>query len=208
MPLLFLGKGKDTNMENFVLSTEKHKQFQRANALAARRALSAERRNSSAEAVFQILTALTEVQKARTVFSYAATADELSLAAFNKWAAAQGKTLAFPTSYPGGRMEARVPFGADSMRRGMMGLREPDPGGSELLPPEDIDLVLVPCVAFDRYGHRLGHGGGYYDLYLPGCIHAIKILTAFEAQRLPLVATNDFDVSVDALVTEQGIYYI
>lgn len=195
-------------MEHTAASIEKRKQLQRTAARAARRALSPEQRSSAGEAVFRFLAAMPEIQKAASIFSYAATPEELPLAAFNKWAVENGKTLAFPKTYPGGRMEARIPHGADSMQLGMMGIQEPDPLRSSLLRPGDIDLVLVPCVAFDREGHRLGHGGGYYDLYLPDCTLAVKILIAFEAQCLPEVATNKLDVSMDAFITEQGIHYI
>ena len=73
------------------------------------------------------------------------------------------------------------------------------------LSPEEIDLVLLPCVAFDRCGHRLGHGAGYYDRYLPQT-HAAAVAVAFEAQKLPRVSADRFDRSMDAIVTEERVY--
>jgi 5-formyltetrahydrofolate cyclo-ligase len=77
---------------------------------------------------------------------------------------------------------------------------------SELVAPEEIDLVLVPCVAFDKNRNRLGHGAGYYDRYLPLCTRAKCIAVAFEAQRLPRVVTDAHDRRMDAVVTEKKIY--
>ena len=75
-----------------------------------------------------------------------------------------------------------------------------------VIPPEEIDLVLCPCSAFDDGGHRLGMGAGYYDRYLPQCVNAKKVLVAFDAQRLEEVFTEGFDIPMDAVITETRVY--
>ena len=182
------------------------KKAQRAAALAARSALSSSERKAKSEALCRCLTALPEVQTAKTILSYAAAGSEADLAVFHHWAMQTGKRLAFPVSLPDGIMEARTVCSAEDWRDGRYGLREPDPARTVLVLPEEIDLVIVPCVAFDEDGRRLGHGAGYYDRYLPRCTRACCIAAAFEAQKLERVCTTDLDETMDIVVTEDRVY--
>ena len=79
---------------------------------------------------------------------------------------------------------------------------------AEALAPwlEQLDLVLVPCTAFDADCRRVGMGKGYYDRYLPRCTRAVKIGIALEVQRVPRAAVDAHDQRLDAFVTERGIY--
>ncbi len=180
------------------------KQLQRADCLARREALSPEERATFSAAICRHLAELPALQKAQVIFSYIAADSEADLAAFHRWALAQGKTLAFPVSYPQGRMEAYVPEGPESWARGRSGILAPIPERSTRIEPQKLDAVILPCVGFDAAGRRLGHGGGYYDRYLPQCLQALRVLVAFEAQRLDAVAVDTHDQSAQALVTESG----
>ena len=95
-----------------------------------------------------------------------------------------------------------MPDTPDAFVKGKFDILSPDPKRSRIIPPEEIDVVLVPCVGFDEAGMRLGHGGGYYDRYLPRCPRATKILLAFEAQKLDAVCVGENDVAMDFIVTE------
>ena len=79
---------------------------------------------------------------------------------------------------------------------------------AEALAPwlDQLDLVLVPCTAFDAGCYRVGMGKGYYDRYLPYCTRAVKIGIALEVQRVPRAAVDAHDQRLDAFVTERGIY--
>src|SRR5262249_165220 len=83
---------------------------------------------------------------------------------------------------------------------------EPAPEFRHLLNPSAIELVLVPGIAFDRQGHRLGFGGGYFDRFLPKAPKAFRIGLAFEVQlsddALPKEA---HDAQLDCIVTEKSI---
>lgn len=186
--------------------TEGEKQAQRALCLARRRALSEVERATKSVAICEHLTALTAMQEARTVLSYRATEDEVDLTAFQTWALGQGKALAFPVCRGGGQMEAHIPAGPESWRQGKYGIWEPDPDGSRLVEPGELDMVILPCVGFDARGRRLGHGGGYYDRYLPQCPEAVRVLVAFEAQRLEQVRTDPHDQRAELAVTERGVF--
>jgi len=88
---------------------------------------------------------------------------------------------------------------------GYMGILEPPP--DETLPPGRLDFILVPALGFDRFGNRLGRGGGYYDRLLstPG-LRAVKCGAAFACQVLDAIPHTDRDVPVDLLVTDDGVY--
>ena len=180
------------------------KNQQRKQCLAARRELSNAEREAYSLAICQTLAALEPVLHAETVFSYMATWDEVDLGGFHEWAAAQGKRICFPITYPHGLMEAAVPDAPDAFVKGKFDILSPDPVKSRIIPPEEIDVVLVPCVGFDGAGNRLGHGGGYYDRYLLRCQRAKKLLVAFEAQKLDEVCVGGCDVAMDCVVTELG----
>lgn len=95
-------------------------------------------------------------------------------------------------------------------RRGRRWFRAPfrsrNPGcGTPVLPPEAFDLAIVPAVAFDREGYRLGRGGGYYDRYLEQT-NCVKAGLCFESFLLPSVPHEAHDVRMDRIFTEEGEY--
>ncbi len=78
---------------------------------------------------------------------------------------------------------------------------------SKNLQPEDLDLVMVPGVAFDREGGRTGHGKGYYDKLLQHArIDAPLIALSFECQLFEKIPAEDHDIYMDKVVTESAVY--
>ena len=173
---------------------------QRKQAIAARRALSAEEREAYSAAICERLLALPELRAARTILSYRALPDEVDPAALEQ---ALDARFVYPRCLGAGEMEARLPTGP--LQPGPYGIPEPDPERSVPVPPEEIDAVILPCVGFDAAGDRLGHGAGYYDRYLARCEGAVRICAAFEAQRLERVLTEPHDRRMDCIVTEKDI---
>lgn len=152
---------------------------------------------------------LPEIQNAKTVFSYAATEEEADLEPLHEQLRKAGKRVAFPVigeSSSGKKMTARVPEDPACMEKGIWGIRAPKPEGSLLLQPSEIDVILIPCVAYARSGtgyDRLGYGGGFYDRYLAACPPGVrKILVAFREQETGLIPTEETDISIPALITD------
>ena len=84
------------------------------------------------------------------------------------------------------------------------GIKEPLPSQSDLI--DDIDLLIVPGIAFDRYGYRIGYGRGYYDRYLQRKKYVCSIGLAFELQLLDDNLPHEkFDQRVNAVATEEKI---
>ena len=88
--------------------------------------------------------------------------------------------------------------------RGQWGIREPKPDAAEVEP----DILLVPLLAFDRAGHRLGYGAGYYDMTIHR-LRALKPVTAigiaFAAQEVPKIPTTPRDERLDLVLTEREV---
>lgn len=183
------------------------KNGQREACLKAREALTPEQRQLWDQKICRRLQDLPQVQKAGTILSYMAVGEEADLSNFHDWVRAQpDKTLAFPISGPDGQLLAAVPLGEKSWEVGRYRIPTPIPERSRLLEPEELDLVIAPCVGFDRRGGRLGHGGGYYDRYLPRCARAVTVQAAFEVQALDEAAAESWDWPVDLTVTEAGVW--
>ena len=187
------------------MTVSEAKQTQRKAGRAARKALGPEERKAANAALCAFLWQLAAVQNAQTILLYAAFGSEADLSALAEKAQAQGKTLAYPVCGEAYSLTAAVP-GPDGWEVGAYGIRTPIPERAQLLPPEALDLVLVPCTAFDAACRRVGMGKGYYDRYLPRCRNAVLLGTAFEAQRVEQAAVDAHDQRLDGFVTEEGIY--
>jgi 5-formyltetrahydrofolate cyclo-ligase len=94
------------------------------------------------------------------------------------------------------------------------GIPEPATPACAITQARQLDLILLPLVAFDDHGHRLGMGGGYYDrtlAWLQRHPHAPRprlIGLAYEFQRQPLLTVAPWDIPLDAIATEVGIHHI
>lgn len=143
----------------------------------------------------------------QTILSYQPFRGEVDILRFNEFALHSGKTMAYPICGSNGNMVAAAPLDQNSWEEGKYGIRTPIRKASQILAPENIDLVIVPCIAFDRKNRmRIGMGAGYYDRYLPKCINAWSIAVAYDVQQVEDICYDKWDVALNAIVTENNWY--
>jgi 5-formyltetrahydrofolate cyclo-ligase len=85
--------------------------------------------------------------------------------------------------------------------------RVPEPIGSEIpASPEAVEVAIIPLIAFDAEGSRLGYGEGYYDRFLRKYRHILKVGIAFSLQQQTVLPQDADDVKMDIIVTEKKVY--
>lgn len=91
-------------------------------------------------------------------------------------------------------------------KEGMWGIQEPI--GKKYLPQNvKLDVCITPLLGFDKFCNRLGKGKGFYDRFFALNPNCYKIGLALECQKLATIQSEDFDIAMDCIVTEQGVYY-
>lgn len=170
----------------------------RAEMRAALGALGPRQRAPEEELVNAALLAHPAWAGAGTVLVFKARAPELSVVSFTNAAFRAGKRVAFPRVADGALVLHEV---ADwsGLSPGAFGIDEPFPGAPRV-DPADVDLAVVPGLAWTRDGNRLGQGGGFYDRLLPR-IGGVTVGVGFDRQLLDAVPLEAHDVPVDRVVT-------
>ncbi len=167
--------------------------------------LSPEDRALRSQQIAARVVSLDAFARAETIALYSAMQAEVDEAEIAQAALAGGKRVAYPLVVPGQRALAFAICSPERLVPGVMGTREPPPG-SPVVPPEEIDLALVPGVAFDVRCGRLGRGRGHYDATLARLRpSAARVGLAFEVQLVPSLPSEPHDESLDAVVTESRV---
>lgn len=171
--------------------------------VAARDALPPAERLAASVAITGRIAALPSFIAARTVLLTLPFRSEWDTHPLIDVALTTGKTVAAPRVNRESRMLElhSLSEGARALPPGAYGIPEPE-ATADRVAPESVEWVLVPGVAFDRTGRRLGYGGGYYDRLLPLLGGATRVAGAFDLQLVARVPWAPHDVCVDVIVTE------
>ncbi len=144
-------------------------------------------------------------QEAHFIYCYMSFKDEADTASIIDKSLRLGKQVALPRVSGKRKMEFFLINGQKDLAAGFMGIREP---AAHCLPapsPAEDALVLLPGLAFDRSGARLGYGGGFYDAYLAKHAGCRKAALAYSVQIAPTIPTEPADVKTDVIITEKEL---
>lgn len=177
----------------------------RERVIAARARLTAAEREEASRRIADRLAELDAYAGARTIALYAPIGAEVDTGEIVRRALAAGKSLAWPRLQAGRLALEFAACDPAGLVGGPHGTHQPPPG-APAVPPERIDLVLVPGVAFDARGRRLGRGRGHYDATLAAMPPRVaRVGLCFEVQLVPRLPNEPHDAPLDAIVTERRL---
>lgn len=182
-----------TDMRAFLANLSEHDRHQRS--LAACQQLASTREFKSAQMIMLFLSMPTEI--------------ETSTLALKAWA--EGKSIAVPrVDWESRRMEPVEIKSLDvSMRRAGPGGNIREPINGTVVPLDLIDMIVIPGLAFDRRGFRVGRGRGFYDRFLAQQdFGGSRCALCFHEQIVPHVPAEEHDVPMDLVVTDRDVIHV
>ncbi len=165
-----------------------------------KRAIPSEEKLRRSENILRRLEQMPQFKTSQVVLMYWSMADEVQTHTFvERWY--RQKTVLLPC-VDGDDLRLRRYTGPECMTAGpQFGIGEPT--GPKWTDLAAVDLIVVPGVAFDRQGNRMGRGRGFYDRMLKSTPNAVKIGVAYDFQILDAIPVEPHDVPMDAVITEQ-----
>ena len=171
-----------------------------------RRNLTKEEVSQKSAAIQRQLFGYDKYQQAKTVMLYLSAFKEPSTAEILKDALESKKRVVVPVSNTDTEtLTLSYISDISDLKQGAYGILEPEI--IRKAKAEDIDMILVPGIAFDKSGNRMGFGKGYYDKLLCKC-GAQKIALCYEFQLMDKIPVKEHDVPMNTIITEDGIYVI
>ena len=174
--------------------------------LKKREAISPPERQSKSRQASQLLLGLDQFRQARTVLVYLPVKQELdTIPIINKSWQLQ-KEVVVPVCQPSRQLLLSRLYSLDELGEGTYGIPEPLDRYIRPVQAEEADLAILPGVAFDLAGNRLGFGGGYFDRFLPLLrADCPRVALAYEFQIVEALPVQEHDIRMDLIVTESRI---
>jgi 5-formyltetrahydrofolate cyclo-ligase len=191
-------------------ATDEYQQKKRIREEAHARRNQQPDKDALSQQICAAFVALPEYAAARTVLYYADVRSEVRTRHSLPAALTHGKRIVVPYCV-NNELELFLLESMDELAVGMYRILEPKPElravAAKRVGPKELDLVMVPGVAFDRRGARMGHGFGYYDKLLQHARpDAPLVALAFECQLFDEIPTAPHDIFMDKIITEKAVY--
>ena len=182
------------------------KKLIREEILSKRAKVTKEKREVNSKKRIEKLMASSYYKQAHTIMSFISFSDEVNTHDFIKEAIEDGKQIVVPITFPKvPEIKASILTSFSQLEAGFYNILTPKKEFHKFIDPKEIDLVIVPGLAFSKDGYRVGYGGGYYDRFLSKIPDTTTIAIAFQLQILEDLPTDDFDIPVDYIYTEENI---
>lgn len=169
----------------------------RAEIRAKKRAMTAQEIEEKSAALAKAFYETAEYKNAKTIYGYLPYNQEVRTTQMLAHALADGKQVAVPRVY-GDEMKFILLSDLGQVAKGYAGIPEPIADGPVAADP--TALVLMPGLAFDPEGHRLGYGGGFYDKFLAAEPDHPTLALCYDFQMLPHLDTESYDIPVDRVL--------
>lgn len=140
-------------------------------------------------------------QKAQHLICYVSFGREINTQELIQTALADGKTVALPVCLPNRAMEFRIIDPTTNWQLNRYGIFEPANG--KVMPKTEIEYAIIPCLACDNKGNRLGQGGGYYDRFLQATTF-YKVGLCRHVSLMEEIPTEEQDCKLDEVITEKS----
>ena len=145
----------------------------------------------------ELFLASEQYREAKSVYGYLPYNQEVRTVPMLEQALRDGKRVAVPKCY-GDEMRFIYMTDLSQVEKGYAGI--PEPVADEPVADDETALVLMPGMAFDPQGHRIGYGGGFYDKFLAAEPGHPTLALCYDFQVLPLLETEEFDIPVDRVL--------
>ncbi len=178
------------------------KQEIREKVLDMRRSLTSKYIEDESAKIYEHLMDSGLFDGAKQVLSYSDFDNEVKTAMLTGWLMFHGIRLCLPCVYQKEMFAADIKSAVLELSR--FGIAQPKYEEASFVLPEELDVVIVPGIAFDRGGRRIGFGCGYYDRFLKRATKAKKIALAYDFQIVDFIPEETHDIPVDIIITPDG----
>ncbi|MGL5479875.1 MAG: 5-formyltetrahydrofolate cyclo-ligase [Clostridium sp.] len=173
-------------------------------SIIAKRDLKKEENSLNDSKIFNNLISLNSYKRAKKVFIYIGFGSEINTKSLIEIMLKEGKEVFVPKVLEEEMIALKI-TSLNNLIESKFKILEPI-GEKSDIDGEEFDLIIMPGVAFDRSGNRIGYGKGYYDKYLKDIKSDIKkIALAYELQLIEEIETEEHDLKVDSIITENEI---
>lgn len=178
----------------------------RDSMIRKRDALPEETRKEYTEIITNCILSQEQVKNAKGIFCFVGFGSEPDTRKLIQTLLTDGKRVFVPKTEKGNPVMKMAEIRSlDELEIGHYGILSPKEDHANWGERSDADVVLVPGVLFDKRGYRIGYGAGFYDRFLAGSPAPYKLAVGYSMQVVDSVPVNEFDIPVDAFISEMGI---